>query len=387
MKGNPVYRLTESQQRLLDELLPIVSGRIAPHAGEVDEKARFPREAIAALAEAGWFGLTIPEEYGGKGQGLRLACAALDEIAQGCASTAMIYLMHLCGSACFVAHPEGHEETLRRIASGQCLATLAWSEKGSRSHFWAPVSQATQENGHVILNARKSWVTSAGEADVYVVSTGLANGTEAPGVMLYSVARQDAGISVSGGWSALGLRGNESAPMSLSDCRIPRERALCGEGQGFPRMMEILPWFNLGNSAISVGLAEAATRATVGHLSAARLEHLDSRLADLPTLRARVATMRIATDRARAHLASALDALEAGAPQTMLLVLESKTSAAETAASVTDLGMQACGGAAFSKHLSLERNFRDARAAAVMAPTSDVLLDFIGRALCGMDLF
>lgn len=382
-----MYRLTDPQETLLDELRRIASERIAPYAGEVDEKERFPREALTALAESGWLGLAIPEEYGGKGQGPRVACAALDEIAQHCASTAMVYLMHLCGSACFVAHPQGHEETLRRIAAGQCLSTLAWSEKGSRSHFWAPVSDAYRDNGHVVINAEKSWVTSAGEADVYVVSTRLSTGAEAPAVMLFSVTKQDAGIGVSGGWSALGLRGNDSAPMRLENCRIPQDRALCAEGQGFPRMMEILPWFNLGNAAISVGLAEAATRATVAHLSAARLEHLDSRLADLPTLRARVAAMRLETDGTRAHLASALDALESGAASTMLLVLESKAAAAQAAAHVTDLGMQACGGAAFSKHLGLERNFRDARAAAVMGPTSDVLLDFIGRAICGMDLF
>jgi alkylation response protein AidB-like acyl-CoA dehydrogenase len=97
--------------------------------------------------------------------------------------------------------------------------------------------------------------------------------------------------------------------------------------------------------------------------------------------------MRIETDRARAHLVSALDAVESDAPNAMLLVLSSKAAAAESAMRVTDLGMQACGGAAFGKHLSLERNFRDARAASVMAPTSDVLHDFIGRALCGMELF
>jgi alkylation response protein AidB-like acyl-CoA dehydrogenase len=382
-----MYRLTSQQEKSLADLRHIVAEHIAPHASDVDEKSRFPQESLDALAASGWLGLPIPEAYGGQGEGLRLACAALDEIAQHCASTAMVYLMHLCGSACFVAHPEGHEDTLRRIGSGQCLATLAWSETGSRSHFWAPVSQASRDDGHVVLNTRKSWVTAAGEADVYVVSTGLADGAGAPGVMLYAVRREDAGVGVSGGWTALGLRGNDSVPVSFDNCRIPKDRALCEEGMGFSRMMEILPWFNLGNSAISVGLAEAAVLATVAHLTSSRLEHLDSRLADLPTLRARVATMRIETDRARAHLASALDALESASPHTMLLVLESKAAAAQTAAHVTDLGMQACGGAAFSKHLGLERNFRDARAAAVMAPTSDVLLDFIGRAICGMELF
>jgi alkylation response protein AidB-like acyl-CoA dehydrogenase len=97
--------------------------------------------------------------------------------------------------------------------------------------------------------------------------------------------------------------------------------------------------------------------------------------------------MRIETDRARAYLVATLDALEEGSANAMLLVLGSKATCAEAAIRVTDWGMQTCGGAAFSKHLSLERNFRDARASSVMAPTSDVLHEFIGRALCGMNLF
>lgn len=382
-----MYRLTDQQKSLLDELSLLADQHIAPHASEVDAQERFPRLSLEALAHSGWLGLAVGPEYGGNGQGLRVACAALDEIAQRCASSAMVYLMHLCGSACFTAHATGHEKTLRQISSGTCLATLAWSERGSRSHFWAPVSQASLKDGDVILNAEKSFVTSAGEADVYVVSTRLPSDGGEPGVMLYAVDKNDSGFRVSGGWSALGMRGNSSAPMALEDCRIPRESALCEEGQGFPRMLEILPWFSLGSAAISVGIAEAATRATVAHLTTARLEHLDSRLADLPTLRARAAAMRIETDRARAHVVSALDAVESNAANAMLLVLESKAAAAESAARVTDLGMQACGGAAFTHNLPLERYFRDARAAGVMAPTTDVLHDFIGRAICGMELF
>ncbi len=385
-----MYRLDEEQTARIEDLRGVADEQIAPYAADVDEKARFPREALDALAQAGWLGLTIPTEHGGQGQGMRIACAALDEIAQRCASTAMVYLMHLCGCACYAAHPTGHEDTLRQAAGGNHLSTLAWSERGSRSHFWAPVSQATQNDGQVVLQARKSFVTSAGVADGYVVSTRTPNGTEATDNMdttLYLVRNDDAGLEVSGVWDSLGMRGNASAPMVLEDCQVSAGRALCEPGQGFPRMLEILPWFNLGNAAISVGIAEAATLATITHLTSARLEHMDSRLADLPNLRARLARMRIETDSARAHLVSALDAVESAAPSAMLLVLASKAAAAEAAKRVTDLGMQACGGAAFSKHLSLERNFRDSRAMSVMAPTSDVLHDFIGRALCGMELF
>jgi alkylation response protein AidB-like acyl-CoA dehydrogenase len=385
-----MYRLDEEQTARIEDLRRIADEQIAPYAGDVDEKARFPREALDALARFGWFGITVPTAYGGQGQGMRVACASLDEISQRCASTAMIYLMHLCGCACYAAHANGHEDTLRQVASGAHLTTLAWSERGSRSHFWAPVSQAEQNDGQVVLRAQKSFVTSAHEADGYVVSTRTPNGKEATDIIdttLYLVRNDDEGFRVSGTWNSLGMRGNSSAPMVLEDCQIPTERALCEPGQGFPRMMEILPWFNLGNAAISVGIAEAATLATTKHLTAARLEHMNSRLADLPNLRARLAQMRIETDRARAHLVSALDAVESQAPNAMLLVLSSKAAAAESAMHVTDLGMRACGGAAFSKHLTLERNFRDGRAASVMAPTSDVLHDFIGRALCGMELF
>src|SRR5436305_14275844 len=107
-----MYRLTSEQEATLADLRRIAADHIAPHAGGVDAESRFPQEALAGLAGSGWLGLTIPETYGGRGQGLRLACAALDEIAQSCASTAMVYLMHLCGGACFVAHPAGHEDTL-----------------------------------------------------------------------------------------------------------------------------------------------------------------------------------------------------------------------------------------------------------------------------------
>lgn len=383
-----MYRLGDEQVAVIETVRRVADEAILPHAAAVDAEGRFPREAIQALASAGLGELTIPVQYGGRGHSMRVACAALEEIAQRCASTAMVSMMHICGCACYVAHPEGSEDVLRQVARGEHLSTLAWSEKGSRSHFWAPVSEATQRNGHIVLNAEKSWVTSAGEADGYVVSTGTAGRHEPTDITLYLVQRDDAGFSVSGAWDSLGIRGNASAPMSLDGCEISAERALCKPGDGFRTMLEVvLPWFNLGNAAISIGIAEAATQATTAHLTYARLEHLDSRLADLPNLRARLAQMRIATDQARAHLVSALDALENPGPTTMLMVLESKAAAAEMAIQVTDLGMRACGGAAFSKHLSVERHFRDARAMSVMAPTSDVLYDFIGKALCGIDLF
>jgi alkylation response protein AidB-like acyl-CoA dehydrogenase len=384
-----VYRLSADQTAVIARAQQVGDDVIAPHAAVVDRESRFPREALEALGGAGLLGLTVPTEYGGLGQGLRVAAATLDEIARRDASAGMVVLMHLCGVACYAAAPQVAAQPLREAAAGRHLSTLAWSEKGSRSHFWAPVSQAAeQDGGKVTLNAEKSWVTSAGYADGYVVSTRSPHAANPTDIVLYLACKGEPGLNVSGPWDSLGLRGNASSPMLLHNCTLSADSALCEPGKGFDFMLGVvLPVFQIGNAAISIGICEAAVQATTQHLTGKRFEHLDSKLADLPNLRARLAKMRIETDRARAHLVSVLDAVETSAPNAMLLVLEAKAAAAETALLVTDLGMQACGGAAFSKHLSLERNFRDARAASVMAPTTDVLYDFIGRALCGMELF
>lgn len=382
-----MYRLDERQSALLAKISEVAEKHIAPNAERVDAESRFPHESIDALRKAGALGLNVPREQGGWGEGMRFACAALDVVGQQCGSTAMVYLMHICGVACYAARPEAMKEELRAAAKGEHLSTLAWSEKGSRSHFWAPLSQSRAHGQGVKLSAEKSWVTSAGIADGYVMS---AKAPEAKGpleTVLFYVPKDAVGLRVSGSWNSLGMRGNASAPMTLTDVEIPLARALSDVGGGFPQMMSILPWFAMGNSAICNGISEAATRATGAHLTGKGFEHLGSRLADLPNLRERLAKMRIMTDRSRAHLTFVLDAAEAGDPAAQLYVLESKPSASGTAMEVTDLAMQACGGAAFSKHLTVERNFRDCRAASVMAPTSDVLHDFIGKALCGMELF
>jgi alkylation response protein AidB-like acyl-CoA dehydrogenase len=382
-----MYRLDPDQQAVVQQARDLAERELAPRAAAVDEAEVFPEESVAALAGAGFLGLTVPTEHGGMGHGLRAACAVLDEIAQRCASTAMIYMMHLCGVACYAARPDRTAEQLRAAAEGRHLSTLAWSERGSGSDFWAPVSREVRENGRARLSAEKSFVTSAGHAHGYVVSTGWAGGNRPTDTMLYLVLRDDPGVTVEGGWHGLGLRGNASAPKRLENVTLTPERALSEEGKGLEVMLGVvLPVFQLTNAAIAVGIAEAAVRATQKHLTGKRREHVGGTLADQPHLRARLARMRIETDRARSHMVATLDAVEQRSTAAELLVLEAKAAANEAAVTVTDLAMRACGGSAFRRELGLERLFRDARAPIVMAPTSDQAQEFIGRALCGMEV-
>jgi len=364
---------------------------LSPAARQNDREGRFSDEAIAAFGPVGLLGLMLPEEVGGAGLGPRTFAAVVATLAEADASVAMVYLMHGCAAATIAAAHAGASvtPTLKDIAAGRHLSTLAFSETGSRSHFWAPLSRARRNGAGVYLTAKKSFVTSAGHAQSYVVSSLAPEGKGPTDSTLYLVAAGAPGLSVAGPWDGLGMRANASAPMSLEDCAVPATQQLTDDGGGFPAMLQVvLPLFNLGSAAVSLGLCRAAVAATATHLKTARFEHLGQSLGEsLPTLRAQLATMQIETDGLAARLDDVVDHLERPRDTTMLRVLESKAAAGDTAIAVTSTAMRACGGAAFSKQLGIERVFRDAHAAAVMAPTSDVLREFIGKAVLGIPLF
>src|SRR5258708_7960510 len=364
---------------------------LAPAARQNDKEARFSSEAIAALGPAGLLGIMLPSEVGGSALGPRTLAAVIATLAEADASAAMVYLMHMSAAATIAAARPGATvaQTLKDISAGKHLTTLAFSEAGSRSHFWAPVSRAKRNAVNVQLSAKKSWVTSAGHAQSYVVSTLAPEGKGPTDSTLYLVASGTPGLSVAGPSDGLGIRANASAPMMLEDCEIAPGLQLTDDGAGFKAILEIvLPLFNLGTSAVALGLCRAAVAGTAAHLKSARFEHLGQTLGEsLATLRAQLATMQIDTDGLAARVDDLVDHLERPRETTMLRVLQSKAAAGDVAIAVTSAAMRVCGGAAFSKHLAIERLFRDAHAGAVMPPTGHVLRDLFGKAILGIPLF
>jgi alkylation response protein AidB-like acyl-CoA dehydrogenase len=378
--------MTMTQTTTLDEALAEVTAVAAAHAAQVDTDGAFPIDAVQALRTSGLLGLVISEDAGGMGAGPAEFIEVVGSLAAACGSTAMIYLMHVAAAVTVAsAPPASVPDLLSRMASGEVLGTLAFSEKGSRSHFWAPVSESVADGDDLRFTADKSWVTSAGYADVYVMSSKSAVDLET--VDLYAIPAGTPGLEIAGPWSGMGLRGNASSPMSVA-VTIPSGYRIGEAGSGFGTMMAtVLPWFNLGNSAVSLGLSRAAVDAATAHVTGARLQHLDQALSALPTIRAQVAKMSIALAAQRAYLAQAAARVASPADDTGLFVLGVKASTNDAALTITESAMRVCGGAAFSKHLPIERAFRDARAGSVMAPTADVLYDFYGKALTGLPLF
>src|SRR5258708_23492843 len=369
----------------LENLEKVIADVVAPSAAEIDEKGLFPRAAIEALGKAGLLGLVSAQEVGGLGLGHRAGVQVTQRLGRECASTAMVVCMHYCAAAVIEAR-NGPRDVREAIAAGKHLTTLALSEAGSRSHFWAPISTANRSNGTVQLDAKKSFSTSANQVDSYVWSS---RPVAAEGAStLWLVPGKAAGLKIPAPFNGLGLRGNYSSPITAEKVMVPASAMLGADGGGFDIMMGVvLPYFQLMAAAISTGIMEAATSKAAAHVSGTKLDHLGQGLSDLPTIRAYIARMQIKTDMVNGLLLDTLNALDQGRPDTMLRVLEVKAAAGEMATEVTDLAMRVCGGAAFRKEVGVERNFRDARAATVMSPKTDILDAFIGKAVCGMPLF
>jgi alkylation response protein AidB-like acyl-CoA dehydrogenase len=363
----------------------VLRDTVQPLADEVDRAGRFPRDSVQALAGAGLLGLLSAPELGGSGGDLRQAAAVVERLAGVCGSTAMVLLMHYAAATVIERH--GPEEVRRAIASGGHLSTLAFSERGSRSHFWAPSGTATPEQaGTVRLDAEKSWITSAGEADSYVWSS---RPLRAEGVMtLWLVPADSAGLQVRGDYDGFGLRGNASSPVTGKGVSVAEAAVLGADGAGLDTALALaLPCFLVLSSAFSLGVADALLERTAQHLRGCRLEHLGQTLAEQPLARQQYARLRLRADAVRSFLDDTLTALDTGDPAAQVRVLQVKALAAETAAEVADGTMRLCGGAAFRRDLGVERRFRDALAARVMAPTTEALHDFCGRAGLGLPLF
>jgi isovaleryl-CoA dehydrogenase len=388
-----------SQQSYLDALKRVIDEVVAPGAASVDADGAFPRAQLDALGAAGILALTVPASCGGGGAGLREAAVVTRELGSVCGSTAMVVAMHYSAVAGLAA--AGDKDTLVAIAAGTHLSTLAFSEVGSRSHFWAPMSTAvlSPDGATVRLDAFKSWVTSAGQADSYVWSSRpLASGSGEDGpdavggtasgpMTLWLVPAGAAGLSAAGAFDGLGLRGNSSAPLTADGVEVPLSAMLGADGGGLDMALAaILPYFLICSASMSAGLIRRLAAETAAHLQRTRLAHLGLSLAQQAGPRAQLARLQIEADRTWAHISDCLTAVEASRPDATLLVLEVKAAAGEAAADAADLALRAGGGAAFRKESVVERLFRDSRAARVMAPTTEALDDFIGRALLGLPL-
>jgi alkylation response protein AidB-like acyl-CoA dehydrogenase len=272
-------------------------------------------------------------------------------------------------------------EVLHAMADGQMLGSLAFSERGTGAHFYSPELQATRANGSVTVSGRKSFVTSGGHADVYLL---LLQGAEEGTADAYLVGKDDPGVQFEGEWEGLGMAGNFSIGLELNGVELGEDDLIGGAGKALELVFAaVAPFFLVGLAAVNVGIAAAAARAATRHAaerrypdgtSLAEVQYVQHLLADMD--------MSVRTARLLVHEAARLG--EAGDESALVAIMEAKVVATESAAAVTQLALQATGGQGYTPALSIERHLRDARAGSVMAPTNAVLRSWIGKALAGL---
>lgn len=373
--------MAKTQAEVVEAVREVADEQLAPLAAQVDRDRMFPTAGLRALAAVGGLGIVVPREHGGSGGGLLALAESCEAVGEACASTGMVFLMHAV-TAATISGGGGKRagDYLEGLASGRILGTLAFSERGTGAHFYAPELQAIASNGGVKISGRKSFVTSGGYADVYLVL--VKNDDE--GLDCFAVERTGDGVRFDGEWKGLGMAGNSSIAMEFDDVVIDTDARIGEPGNGADLVFSVVaPSFLVGLASVNVGIAANALNAASEHAAGRRYPD-GSLLAEAQGIQQQLADMDIAMRRAQLLVHEAARLGDAGDEGALVPIMEAKVCATDTAVEVTQRALEVCGGQGYTPALPIERALRDARAGAVMAPTNAVLRSWIGKALTGL---
>lgn len=364
----------------------------ATHAEAVDREARWPAESLRALQAAGLAGLVVPTRYGGLGLGLDGLAQVCDALGRACGSTALCFGMHCVGSAVLAARPTDAQarDYLAPIVAGEHLTTLALSEPGTGAHFYFPQCECEAQGGRLRVSGTKSFVTNGGHADSYVVSV-LGHDDRGPaGAGRFScvvVDQADPGLRWGEPWDGLGLRGNASRELLLEAVELPRERLLGREGDQLWYVFQVVaPYFLVAMSGAYMGITQAALDACVAAVSTRSYAHDGRRVAESAVVQHRLGTVWADAQRARSFLLSAARDADRNADEGLLSVLSVKAEVGDCASRVLSAVSGLLGGRGYRAGGAIDRLRRDALAVHVMSPTTDLLRQWVGRALLGQPL-
>ncbi|MGE0785707.1 MAG: acyl-CoA dehydrogenase family protein [Sandaracinaceae bacterium] len=376
-RAEAVSRAKEIAQRVL-----------APHAQRWDREGAWPVEGVRALQEAGLAGLVVSKEHGGLGLGLGGLLEVCEALGHADASTALCFGMHCVASACIAAKatPDQAERYLGPICRGEHWTTLALSEPGTGSHFYLPQTSMREVGGAYRLHGEKCFVTSGGHADSYVVSTVASDAT----LGHFSLVLVSAGsVSDAWGpeWSGWGMRGNSSRALALRDVPVPTEDRLGAEGDQIWYAFQIVaPYFLIAMAGTYLGVASRAVEEARAHLTRRTHSHTGESLAHTDVLQHRIGTVWSNLQRAR-HLARwAADHADADGADALPALCAAKAEVATSAVTIVNECMTLVGGIGYRDDAVLPRLLRDARAAHVMSPTTDLLYTWAGRALLDLPI-
>lgn len=381
----------QEKSSLLQKAIQIAKEVVAPNLERVDEEAYWPELAIRTLQSEGFGGLVIPKVFGGQGCGLLTLAKVCEILGQECASTAICYGMHCVGSSVIAANPSSDQEArfLTPICEGRHITTLSLSEAGTGTSFYLPQTDMVAISpDEFSITGSKTFVTNGGHADSYVVSA-VTNSPDTPVGQFSCIVlpAESQGISWGADWDGLGMRGNSSRTMDLQRVRVPHSNLLGKEGDQIWYIFNVvMPYFLMAMAGTYLGVATTALEEAKKHLIRRYHTHTGSNLAQNSVLQHRIGTLWATLESARQLTYNAASSFDAGEPDALIALMSAKVQVADCVVNVVNEAMTLCGGIGYRRGSRLHRLLRDARAAPLMTPTSDIMRVWIGRALLGQPL-
>ena len=372
-------------EAILARVEAIASSTVLEEAPIVDQQAQWPEQSIRSLQRAGLGGLVVPSQLGGLGQGLYGLARSGEILGRVSASTALCFGMHCVGTAVIAAKATKAQQKhfLEPIVRGEHLTSLALSEPGTGAHFYYPQTQLLPSLEGFVVKGEKTFVTNGGYADSYVVSTMGADSEAA--VHEFScvvVEKQATGLIWGPAWHGLGMRGNSSRSVLLQNISIPNENLIGESGDQLWYVFQVVaPYFLTAMAGTYLGIAQAAFEEAKNHLMQRSYSHSGVSLNQVSLLQHRLGMLWAKIERTRRLIYYAAQAGDQGEANALLALLSAKAEVAHCAVEVVNEAMTLSGGMAYREHSRFDVLLRDARAAHVMSPTTDLLYTWMGRAL------
>ncbi len=349
-----------------------VQKEIVPQAMITDEMHQFPLESIRKMGKLGMMGIPIPEEYGGAGSDFLSYILAIEEIAKGCASTAVILAVHTSVGTFPILY-FGTEEQKRRylpkLASGEFLGAFALTEANAGSDASSLQTTAERKGDHYVLNGTKRFITNAGYADVYLVMASIDQAKGPYGVTSFLVDKDTPGFHVGKKQDKMGLNGSTTCEVIFEDARVPIENVLGAEGQGFKVAMSLLDGGRIGIGAQALGIAEAALEGALTY-SKGRVQFKQA-IREFQGVQFMLADMATQIEAAKLLVYQAASLRMAGLPYTKQASM-AKMFASDTAVKVTTDAVQIFGGYGYCKEYKVERYMRDAKITQIYEGTNQI---------------
>jgi alkylation response protein AidB-like acyl-CoA dehydrogenase len=366
-----LFSLPAEYQALRESVRALADSKIAPFAREVDEQARYPKEAGEALQSAGLAAAHVPDEFGGEGADALGVVIIIEEVARVCGSASLIPAVNKLGSLplMLAGNLEQKQRWLPALAQGRGFSyCLSESEAGSDAA--AMRTKAVRAEGGWILNGSKKWISNAGESEFYTVLASTDPTKGAKGISAFVVEKSDKGLSFGAHEKKMGFRGSPTREVYFDDVHLDADRMLGEEGTGFALAMKTLDHTRITIAAQALGIAQGAFE--VANKYAHQRKQFGKAIFDFQAIQFMLADMAMKIEAARQLTYAAAVKSENSAGDLTFFSAASKCYATDVAMEVTTNAVQVLGGYGYVSDYPVERMMRDAKLTQIYEGTNQV---------------